>query len=549
VHTSASRLISRLTLAGAMVAVCFGAQYSAAAPAAADAHTLVVGRDLSDVKTLDPDRLYELTASIATGNIYDLLVAVRGNDVSHPRPALATHWTISDNRIYTFYLRHGVRFSNGDPLTAADVVFSYRRLGYLNDNPAFLMGARTSGKRVVIDRVRALGRYAVQFTLPSPDVSFLAALTTAPNFGVLDARVLRAHGGDDSPHAADTDRAMSWLNEHSIGTGPFLLAGWTPGASGQIVLRRNPYYWGPRPSLTQIIFQGVPNSASQQLEIDRGTVDIAANISTDGAASLRHDSNVTVITGNTLDLIYLAMTTNSTISQPLGHGKVRQAIRAAVDYRGIIRGLLGGNGIQAGSMIPLGMLGNDRATNNRLRPHTNLTLARRLLTRAGYPHGFSVTLAYPAGVTFDGVAYDLLAPEVASDLGGVGIRVTLDPMAIGVFIPAFRSGKEALALLYWRPDYPDPNNNATVFSTGGVLARDFGYTWDAAMTALVTRADQTSDRARRAALYRQVQQIWLSEGPWVPIEQPKGIVVVHRGVLNYHFSPVVTDNLSFVRKR
>jgi peptide/nickel transport system substrate-binding protein len=183
-----------------MVAISFGARYSAAAPLAADLHTLVVGRDLSDLKTLDPDRQYETTAAIVTGNIYDPLVGVRGNDVTHPRPVLATRWTISpDNRVYTFYLRHGVRFSNGDPLTAADVVSSYRRLGYLDDNPAFLMGAHVVGKSVVIDQVKALGPYTVQFTLPSPDASFLAALTTISNFGVLNARVLRAHGGDDSP--------------------------------------------------------------------------------------------------------------------------------------------------------------------------------------------------------------------------------------------------------------------------------------------------------------------------------------------------------------
>src|SRR5690348_16357918 len=153
-------LFSRLMLAGVIVAMSLDAQHAVAAPLPADAHTLVVGRDLSDVKTLDPDRVYEITAAVATGNIHDQLVVVRGEDVTHPRPMLATRWTVSpNNRVFTFYLRHAVRFSNGDPLTASDVVFSYRRLGYLNDSPAFLMGAHATGHRLVIDQVKALGRY------------------------------------------------------------------------------------------------------------------------------------------------------------------------------------------------------------------------------------------------------------------------------------------------------------------------------------------------------------------------------------------------------
>src|SRR5947209_7021802 len=109
-----------------------------------DSRTLVVVRDPSDVSTLDPDGLIEPTSEVVDCNIYDTLVTFHGQDFVHPHPRLATRWTISPNgRVFTFHLRHGMRFSNGVPLTASDVVFSYRRLGYLNDSPAFLMGAHT----------------------------------------------------------------------------------------------------------------------------------------------------------------------------------------------------------------------------------------------------------------------------------------------------------------------------------------------------------------------------------------------------------------------
>jgi peptide/nickel transport system substrate-binding protein len=524
------------------------AERSAAATLTADTHTLLVARDLSDAKTLDPDRVYEPTGEVVINNAYDSLVTLHGEDLTHVRPSLATRWTISsNNRVFTFFLRHGVRFSNGDPLTAADVVFSYRRLGYLDDTPAFFMGAHNVGNRVVIDEVKALGSYTVQFILPSPDVSFLAALTALTT--VLDARVVRAHGGDDSPNAATSDKATGWLNEHSIGTGPFALSSWTRGSGGEIVLARNPYYWGKKPSLTHIIFQGIPSATTQRFEVQHGTVDMASNVDIDGAKSLRHSANVSLVTGNTLDMIYLAMTSNPDLSMPLSHSKVRQAVRSAVDYHGIIQGLLSGIGTQSNGMIPVGLLGNGQATNNSLKPRTNLPLARRLLTQAGYPHGFSTTLAYPTGFTLDGVTYDVLAPKVAHDLAAVGIHVTLDPTPLSVLLPAYRAAKVAFTLWFWIPDYPDPNDNAILFSPGGFVAQHVRYTSKTKLTSLVARADMTADPKRRAGLYREIQQVWLKEGPWAPIVQPRGIVILHRGVTNYRFSPVIANNFSVVRKR
>jgi peptide/nickel transport system substrate-binding protein len=547
--------VSRSVAGAAALAICLLVPLSAAGPSAVartahDPTRLVVARDLSDVRTLDPGRLFEPSAAVAMGNVYDPLVTIQGEDVTHPRPDLATRWTISGGgRVFTFYLRHGVRFSNGDPLTAADVVFSYRRLGYLDDNPAFLFGAHTVGNRVVIDGVNAVGRYAVRLTLPEPDASFIAALT-APEFGVLDARIVRAHGGQDGPNAAASDRATAWLDTHSIGTGAFVLTGWTRGASGQILLRRNPYYWGARPSLDHITFRGVPSAASEQLEVDRGTVDIAYSVSVDGARSLGHDPNVAVVTGNTLELIYLAMRTNAAISVPLSKPWVRRAIRLALNYTLIIRGLLSGIGTQPNGMIPVGLLGNDVAANARLRPRTNLAEARRLMRLAGYPDGFPITMQYPAAFTFEGVSFDLLAPLVAQELSGIGIKVRFDATPLSVLLPAWRAGKQDPLLLWaWVNEFPDPGDDANAFASGGFNARHVDYTWDTAMAQLVKQASSTLNVAKRVQLYQRIQQSWLQTGPWAPIVQPAGIVILHHGVTNFQFSPAFPNSLSFVRKQ
>lgn len=519
-----------------------------AAPLASSSKTLVVARDLSDGKTMDPGRSYEFSASAVQQNVYDELVTYRGSNTNKPVPDLATSWTISKNaRVFVFHLRHGVRFSTGHKMTAQDVVFSYRRLGYLNDNPAFLMGANTVNNKVVIDQVKALGKYTVKFTLAVPDVSFLAALTDV-NFGVLDSKVIRAHGGVDTPNAATADHATNWLNDHSAGTAAFVLTNWTRGASGQVVLKRNPHYWGPKPALNEIVFQGITDATTERLEVSRGTIDIAQNIDIDGAKILRSDRNVHVVTGNTLDLVYMGMTLSPKISKPLSNPKVRQAVRYALDYNGIVKGLLSGVGTQPNSMIPVGMLGNAPSFNNQIKPKQNIATAKRLMKQAGYAKGFTVSMAYDGGVTFDGVSFDLLAPKVAHDLAAIGITIKLHPMQDTVLLPAYRAQKLAMVLYNWGVDFPDPNDYAGPFSPGGGPAARMLYTRDTKLEKLAEAADATANRARRTAMYHQLQKTWLRESPWVGVVQPKGIVVLHKGISGYVYNAVLPSDFRSVKK-
>jgi peptide/nickel transport system substrate-binding protein len=333
-----------------------------------------------------------------------------------------------------------------------------------------------------------------------------------------------------------------------VGTGPFVLTNWTRGAAGQIVLKPNKYYRGKKPSLNQIIYKGVTNATTQRLQVSRGTVDMALNVDIDGAKALQKDKNVKVLTGNTLDLIYMGMTTSADVSKPLSDKRVRQAVRYAIDYNGIIRGLFSNIGTQPNSMIPVGLLGNDTATNNKLKPKRNVAKAKALLKAAGYPNGFSIKLSYDGGVTFDGISYDLLAPKIAHDLADVGISAQLDPQQDSVLLPAYRAQKIAMILYNWGVDYPDSNDFAGPFSPGGGPAKRMWYTWDANMTKLVTQADSVSNPAKRASIYQQIQRIWLDEGPWVGVVQPRNIVVLHKGVAGYVYSPEYKNDFRTVHK-
>ena len=282
-----------------------GLAIHAGVPARAAGQTLYVARDLSDGKTMDPGHFYEFTSNAMAANVYDTLVTYTGSDTANPKPDLADLPMVSGGgKVYTFTLHKGVKFASGNPLTAADVVFSYRRLLYLNDNPSFLVAGVSS--------FTAVDPSIVRITLSAPDVSFLSALATT-NFGVLDSKLVIAHGGDDSKDAAKKDKAQSFLDTQSAGTGAFQMTTWS--RDNQIVLQRNPDYWGPKPFFDQIVLQNVTDAATQRLQVQKGSVDVAMNINLQQAVSLGSGSGVKVVKGNTLDLIYMGMTTSAAVSK------------------------------------------------------------------------------------------------------------------------------------------------------------------------------------------------------------------------------------------
>ena len=188
------------------------------------------------LKTLDPARMFEPTGLMIDHTLYDTLLTYKGSDVTNPVPDLASSYTASaDAKTYTFKLRPGVTFANGDPVTANDVVFSLMRTKNVEGNPSFLMAGITA-------------------TAPSPDTVVLTsttantaipAIVTNPALGVLDAKKVQAAGGSDGSDAAKSDKAESSLNSTSEGSGPYTLTSYSN--TTQVVLTANPKYWAPSP--------------------------------------------------------------------------------------------------------------------------------------------------------------------------------------------------------------------------------------------------------------------------------------------------------------
>ncbi len=228
------RRLSWLTILALILGfgVTLGISQAAAGQAAAG-KTLIVALDQSDLKTLDPGRIFEFASEFIDLNCYDTLVAHKsGTDLNTFVPVLATDWSISkDGKDYTFKLRQDVKFTSGNPLTAEDIRFSLTRLKNVRGNPTWMMDP--------LKEVKVVDPHTVKMILTEPFADWLAVLA-GPNSGVLDSKLAKEHGASDSPTADKDDKAEEWLNQNSAGSGPFVLTGWL--RSTAITMERNPNY-------------------------------------------------------------------------------------------------------------------------------------------------------------------------------------------------------------------------------------------------------------------------------------------------------------------
>jgi peptide/nickel transport system substrate-binding protein len=491
--------------------------------------TLIIARNIDDYVTNDPGRTYEYTSQMLDQSSYDTLVTVEAPDFTKIQPKLATKWDVSsDGTTYTFTLRSGVKLTSGNPLTAQDVRFSLRRLKHLKDNPAFFMDP--------VKDIEVVNDTTVKIVLAAPDASLLAALAAVP-CGVVDSKTVMAQGGTDAEDAKDKDKATEYLNNQSAGSGPYKLTSFKKNE--EAVLERNATYWGPKPHFAKIVFRHVKDSTTQREMVERGDVDIAQDFNPDIVAKIKEGPKIKLVSGLSMNQVYMAVNTSAEISKELSDKRVRQAISYALDYDGMIKGLMRGAAEQPPAMIPLGILGVDKAMARK----RDAAKAKQLLADAGHANGFAVKLNYwPSPLL--GVDPEPVGLKIQADLKAVGINVTLEPKERSVMISEYRAGKPQLMLASWSPDFLDPDPWADAFyRKGGAAAKRVNYDNPKAVDLIAT-AKTTLDPKKRDQIYKDIQKIALDDVPFVMLIQPKSYVGINPAIKGYAIHPIWFVTLS-----
>ena len=508
-----------------------GASPSASAGGAAS--TLVIDRDTSDLISLDPAVLYEFSAVFATHNVYETLVKFEGTDLSTIKPGLATSWDIKDTgstNDITFKLKSGQKFASGNPVTADDVVYSVQRAIKLNKSPAFLF---TDIAGLKADSVKATDPTTVVFSLPkTASASAFLTILTFTIGGVVDSKEVKAKetGGDSG---------SAYLLDHSAGSGPFVVDHWTKNT--EVLLKANPNYGGAKPTLSGVLFKQVPEPTNQQFALDKGDIDIANNLGPEQIAALQGKSGVTTTTADSLQLVYVGM--NATV-KPLDNVKVREALRTAVDYDGIVKDLLKGNGKKVQGIIPRGLAGYNEATPFQ----ADVTKAKALLTEAGET---TVTLDFlvPTGQAPGGVAFSDLAAKLKSDWAKIGVTVNIKQTTTADLLATYRAQKGQLVMIYWGPDYPDPDANVGPFTDYKAKSIGWRNAWDDPTIAQKGRdAALITDPAKRAAAYKDITDYVLHNGPYVVLYQPSELFGLRTNVKGFNWSSIGWAELASVTK-
>lgn len=473
-------------------------------------------------KGLDPQHEFSVTASMAHRAMYDTLLQFKGTS-SVPKPDLATSWVVSkDHRSITFNLRKDVKFSDGTPLTAKDVVFSYARLVNLKWQESFLLAHL---------QLRALGKYKVVLESDKPNPALLR-IVEAAQLSVVNRKQVVAAGGTAAANASTADKAEQWFNSHSAGSGPYMLKSFTP--QQQIVMVPNPHYWGPKPKWKQIIIRNV-TSAAQLLSVQRGTNEVAFDISATQVASLKKNKNVQVWTGPSTSIFFLGVNMRPGVTQA-SNPHILKAIRYAIDYQSELQ-LAGPGAVRLPGIVPIGFLGA-LPRNEAIR--RDLAKARAEIAASGIKNP-TIDIHYVAGFSFAGVSVDALAQKVQSSLEDAGLKVNLKGLPIGPYLELRSQAKLAVTVSLAATDYPDPNDMLQYAPGGSSAVSNWGYTaeMDPAGAALAAKAQSEMNDKKRAALFQQLQRHMNSNSPFIPEFQAPAVLVASKNLTGIVHSPIV----------
>ncbi len=514
------------------VAVATGARSGPSAPTA----TLVVDRSF-EIKTADPQRAFEPTAAIVDRGIYDTLFTYRGGDLAHPRPLLVQSWTASkDAKTFVFNLRRNVHFADGTNLTAADAVFSFRRLINLKGNPSFLLDGVTVSSR---------GRYTVILKSKTPNAA-LPSILTNTSLGIVNSKLVRRHGGTAAAGADKNDKAERWLNSaasRGAGSGPYLLQRYS--TTSQITLVPNPRYWGPFKAKFKTVVVRNMIAPTQLINIQRGKHEVAIDLSSDQAQTIRGNKRLNVRTGASTWVFFLLMNNDSSVSSVSSNKQFQTAVRYALNYRSVVS-VAGPGAIQAAGIIPSMFLGS---LPQSARVRTSITTAKAALAASGVGDQ-KVTMIYPSDLTINGVPFTSMAQKIQASLKAIGINIEISGSPTSNFLDDYRSGKAAFGLSLWGPDYPDPADYL-VFTPGQLVGLRAGWPkgGNPAIEKLAAKAMVTTSPAARAVVYRSIQRLLNQSGPFFPLIQPTQVFVNTKDLSGAAFNAVYFVDITKVKPR
>lgn len=459
----------------------------------------------ADIQTADVQKTskdYEMPF-----NIFDRLVDVEVGTDGNSKivPSLAESWDISDDGLeYTFHLRQGVKFHNGNDFTAEDVAYTFHRMLTVEGgvNTEFIdqiKGADEllAGETDTLEGVEVVDDYTIKVTLKEPFAGFLASISS-PGVSIYDSEATEAAGDQFGMDPAVT-----------VGTGPFEFSSWS--FNNQLVLTRNEDYWKGASGLPGVVIKIIPDTETQSMMFESGELDILdLDYAADSVDRFTETYPDQIVQGPRVGIVYFTMNFNK---EPFQDVRVRKAVQMSIDRQAILDALYGGRGQVEQGIFPHGLIGfNPDQEEIKYDPEA----AKALLAEAGYADGFDMEIAA------DSSASDTMtmALEIVSDqLAEVGIRAEIKNYDESTWLETRKSGELGSFISTWSADYNDPDNFIYTFfgNEEKTRIRSINYP-DTEVMERVAKARTIVNEDERLAEYKALEEKIIHEdAAWVPM--------------------------------
>ena len=440
-------------------------------------------------------------------NIFDRLVDVEVDADGNSKivPSLAESWDISDDGLeYTFHLRQGVKFHNGNDFTAEDVAYTFHRMLTVEGgvNTEFIdqiKGADEllAGETDTLEGVEVVDDYTIKVTLKEPFAGFLASISS-PGVSIYDSEATEAAGDQFGMDPAVT-----------VGTGPFEFSSWS--FNNQLVLTRNEDYWKGASKLPGVVIKIIPDTETQSMMFESGELDILdLDYAADSVDRFTETYPDQIVQGPRVGIVYFTMNFNK---EPFQDVRVRKAVQMSIDRQAILDALYGGRGQVEQGIFPHGLIGfNPDQEEIKYDPEA----AKALLAEAGYADGFDMEIAA------DSSASDTMtmALEIVSDqLAEVGIRAEIKNYDESTWLETRKSGELGSFMSTWSADYNDPDNFIYTFfgNEEKTKIRSINYP-DTEVMNRVAKARTIVNEDERLAEYKALEEkIVHEDAAWVPM--------------------------------
>jgi peptide/nickel transport system substrate-binding protein len=474
-----------------------------------NAETVRIGNQ-GDALSMDPHSLNESLQISVTGNMFEGL-AGRGKNLELT-PALATSWKQTSPTVWRFELRQGVKFHDGTPFTADDVLFTMARAaGDGSDMKSYVNEFK---------EVRKVSDFVVEIETKAP-FPILPDVMTLP-------AIMSKKWCETNQATKPVDRRKGIENTASFkanGTGPFRLRERQPGI--KTVMARNGNYWGKiEGNVTEVIYTPIGNDATRVAALLSGEVDVMEPVPLQDVARINAAGKAKVMQGPELRTIFLGMDQKrdellfSSVKgkNPFKDKRVRQAFYQGIDIEGIRRSIMRNAAVPAALLIGPGVNGYFAEQNKRL-PY-DVEGAKKLLAEAGYPTGFEVSMNCPNDrYVNDGE----ICQAVAANLSKIGIKLNLQTETKGTYFPKILRRDTSFYLLGWTSSTYDAHNvlNAIMrcpdASGGGQF--NLGSYCNAKVDELTLKIQSETDKAKRDAMIKEALKIHQDDIGHLPLHQ------------------------------